>query len=88
MQVRCEMRETTGKGWKMEIRLGNPEEKLLGEQILGVREVGKPFQETFKLVKGFNEKELQDVYFIFNKMDEEEQEQGSMRIIDFLLKAE
>jgi len=87
VQVRYGMRETTGKGWKMEMRLGNPEGELLGEQILGVgAEVRKPAQATLKLVKNFNEKELQDVYFIFHKMDAEDQ--GSMGIMDFLLEAE
>ncbi|UJH90812.1 ThuA domain-containing protein [Antarcticibacterium sp. 1MA-6-2] len=87
VQVSYGMRETTGKGWKMEMRLGNPEGELLGEQILGVGvEVRKPSQATLKVLRDVQDTKLQDVYFVFKRIGSEEQ--ASVGIIDLLLEAE
>ena len=87
IQVKYGMGEATKEGWKLEIRLDNPEGELIGEEVLGVgKKVREPSEATINLKKDFQEKKLRDVYFVFSRIDKEEN--AGIGILEFLLKAE
>lgn len=87
IQVNYGMGEITNAGWKLEIRLGNPDGELIGEEILGIgKEARKPSEAVVMIKKDIEEKKLLDVYFVFSRKDMEEQ--GGIGIIELLLEAE
>lgn len=82
VQVRYGMRETTGKGWKIEMRLGNPEGKLIGESVLeGAVKKREPSEAILPLEQDFNDQEPQDVYFLFSRIQSEDE--GSLGVMEF-----
>ncbi len=85
LQIRFGLAQITEKGWKVELRLDHAEGKLIGKGVIGI---GAKEMEPSEAVLQLNQdvkNNLHDVYFVFYKMDANEQ--GSLGIMELLLQA-
>ena len=83
LQIRYGLAQITEKGWKVELRLDHPEGKLIGNKIIGIGAKEMEPSETVLQLGQDVKNSLHDVYFVFYKMDANEQ--GSLGIIELLL---
>lgn len=85
LQIHFGLAKITENGWKVELRLDNPEGKLIGTAGVGkgAKEM-EPSQAVIQLNQDVKNN-LHDVYFVFHKMDANEK--GSLGIMELLLQA-
>ena len=73
--------DTVSHGWKVEIRAGSPNGKLLGENIIGSKIAMKKPAKVVLQIKGAEGLNPGDLYFVFHKMDAKDK--GGIGIASF-----